>query len=50
MYETDCFTEAKKMKMGRLRNALLLHRAALTLTDDAPWPSALDNKSTNILV
>lgn len=34
IYETDCFTEVKKLKMGRLRDALPLHHAALTLTDE----------------
>lgn len=34
IYETDRFTEVKKLKMGRLRDALPLHHAALTLTDE----------------
>lgn len=33
IYETNRFTEVKKLKMGRLRDALPLHHAALTLTD-----------------
>lgn len=34
IYETDGFTELKILKMGRLRDALPLHHAALTLTDE----------------
>lgn len=34
IYETNRFTEVKKLKMGRLRDALPLHHAALTLTDE----------------
>jgi hypothetical protein len=34
IYETDHFTEVKKLKMGRLYDVLLLHHAALTLTDE----------------
>lgn len=34
IYETGDFTEVKKLKMERLRDALPLHHAALTLTDE----------------
>lgn len=34
IYETNRFTKLKKLKMGRLRDALPLHHAALTLTDE----------------
>lgn len=33
IYETDRFTEVKKLEMERLRDALPLHRAAPPLTD-----------------
>lgn len=34
IYETDRFTEVKELKMERLRDALPLHHASLTLTDE----------------
>lgn len=34
IYKTDRFTEVKKLKMGRSRDVLPLHYAALTLTDE----------------
>ncbi|KAJ5824168.1 hypothetical protein N7447_006508 [Penicillium robsamsonii] len=34
IYETNCLTDLKKLKMERLRDALPLHHAALTLTDE----------------
>jgi hypothetical protein len=34
MYKTDRFTKVKKLKMGRLRDALPLYHIALTLTDE----------------
>jgi hypothetical protein len=34
IYETDRFTEVKKLKIGRLHDTLPLHHAALTLTDE----------------
>jgi hypothetical protein len=34
IYETDQFTEIEKMKLEKLRDALPLHHAALTLTDE----------------